>query len=82
MVGITALRDVQPNKACWKVFPSTVRLNQFPTAALMETGPAKEFLASVGTTVLTRMDFLTLGLQRDVEATVRCSKNIVLPFNP
>ncbi len=41
----------------------------------METGPANEFLASVGTTVLTRMDFLTLGHQRDVEATVRCSKN-------
>ncbi|XP_016108317.1 uncharacterized protein [Sinocyclocheilus grahami] len=35
----------------------------------METGPADEFLASVGTTVLTRMDLLTLGHQRDVEAT-------------
>lgn len=42
----------------------------------METGPDNEFLASVGTTVLTRMDFLTLGHQRDVEATVRCSKSI------
>ncbi|KTF72476.1 hypothetical protein cypCar_00045495 [Cyprinus carpio] len=41
--------------------------------ALMETGPANEFLASVGTTVLSRMDFLTLGHQREVEATVRCS---------
>ncbi|XP_042578932.1 uncharacterized protein si:ch211-238e22.2 [Cyprinus carpio] len=68
MVGITALRDVQPNKACWKELPSTVQLNQL-NHALMETGPANEFLASVGTTVLTRMDFLTLGHQREVEAT-------------
>ncbi len=49
----------------------------------MEMGPGNTFLASVGTTVLTRMDFLTLGHQRDVEATVRCSKiYIFLPLNP
>ncbi len=49
----------------------------------MEMGPDNELFASVGITVLTRMDFLTLGHQRDVEATVRCSKDKKkLPFNP
>nr|XP_055065277.1 uncharacterized protein si:ch211-238e22.2 [Misgurnus anguillicaudatus] len=68
-VGLTALHHVQPNKAYWKQLPCTVQLSQL-NHALMENGPEKEFLSSVGSLVLMRKNFLTLGLLRDVEGTV------------
>ncbi|XP_057187756.1 uncharacterized protein carm1l isoform X1 [Triplophysa rosa] len=68
-MGISTLQHVQPNKACWTQSPSSAQLEKL-NHALMETEPQNEFLASIGTTVLTRQDFLTLGHLRDVEATI------------
>nr|XP_021331329.1 uncharacterized protein LOC108183900 isoform X2 [Danio rerio] len=67
--SIFTLECVQPNKACWTQPLSPVQLEKL-NHALLERGPKDEFLASVGGTVLTRLDFQTLGLLQDVEATI------------
>ncbi|XP_059426721.1 uncharacterized protein LOC132160974 [Carassius carassius] len=68
-MDLTALRNVQPNRACWMHPQSSDQIKMIKNA-LNEKESQQQFLAQVGATILDRSDFITLGHPNDVEGTI------------
>ncbi|XP_026060080.1 uncharacterized protein LOC113044317 isoform X3 [Carassius auratus] len=69
VIDMTALRNVQPNRACWMHPQSSDQIKMIENA-LNEKESRQQFLAQVGATILNRSDFITLGHPNDVEGTI------------
>ncbi|KAK7158556.1 hypothetical protein R3I94_005013 [Phoxinus phoxinus] len=72
-----AVEDMLPNKGVWGQ-PLPDHLQKMVVSVLDPNSDTKEHIVSVGSTVLLRSDFLSLGLSEGVEATIlNCCLQIV-----
>lgn len=76
-VAVKSLKDVMSHKTCWKQ-PFSEAMEEKLTQVLDTKKNEREHVARVYSTTLMREDFQTLGLQRNVEATILncCFKKI------